>query len=173
MAISRHALAGPRKSLSLRHAFLASSTPQRAVASASSSIFERQPLPDFINALLKRIEPGMQGSVVQIEDVTEGNEAENPVVGFHITQHRLDRVTDPGDNAQQRVHSTASRKIDSRLPDLRRLRDRSQTSFLSAESSIIPASTGSRPSRGRLSAIARLQKLCACCLRRSRRLPHY
>ncbi len=48
----------------------------------------------------------MQGAVVEVEDVAEGKQSENPVMAFDIGQHRLDRVADKGDNAQQRVHDT-------------------------------------------------------------------
>src|SRR5205814_9241753 len=76
------------------------------------SIFDGEPLPDFVDPLLDGVEPRMQGTVVEIEDVAEGNQSENPVMAFDIGQHSLDRTADKGDNAQQRIHDTPFPAID-------------------------------------------------------------
>src|SRR5258708_2796569 len=79
---------------------------KRRSAPQPSSIFDGEPLPDFVDPLFERVEPGMQGAVVEIEDIAKGKQSENPVVAFDISQHRFDRMADKGDNAQQRVHVT-------------------------------------------------------------------
>jgi len=55
---------------------------------------------------LERVEPGVQGAVVEVKNVAERGKAENPVMAFYVSEHSLDRVTDKGDRAQQIVHRT-------------------------------------------------------------------
>jgi hypothetical protein len=46
----------------------------------------------------------VKASVVKVEYVPACENSENPVVGFHIDQHLLDRVTDRNSNLPQNVH---------------------------------------------------------------------
>ena len=69
-----------------------------------ASIFERETLPDFVNLLLERVKTGMHGAVMQVEQVARDQEAENPVMGLDIAQHRLDRMAYESKNAPNSVH---------------------------------------------------------------------
>src|SRR6202012_3941611 len=42
------------------------------------SIFQRQALSDFVDLLLDLVEPRVHGAVVQVEDIAERDEPENP-----------------------------------------------------------------------------------------------
>src|SRR5271168_972323 len=79
---------------------------QAGAAAWEPSIFDRQTLPDLVDPFLERVEPGVQGAVVEVKNITERGKAEDPVVAFDVSEHRLDRVTDKGDRAQQSVHRT-------------------------------------------------------------------
>jgi len=68
------------------------------------SIFNGKTLPDFIHPLVKRIKPGVKGSVVKVKYVPDCEKSENPVVSFHVNEHLLDRVTDKNNNVPQNVH---------------------------------------------------------------------
>ena len=68
------------------------------------SVFDRKPLPHFVDPLVQRIEARVQGAVVQVEDVAERREAEDPVMGLDIVQHRFDRMANEGKDTQHHVH---------------------------------------------------------------------
>jgi len=68
------------------------------------SIFNGKTLPDFIHPLVKRIKPGVKGSVVKVKYVPDCEKSENPVVSFHVNEYLLDRVTDKNNNVPQDVH---------------------------------------------------------------------
>jgi hypothetical protein len=70
----------------------------------TSSVFNRQALPDFVDPLVERIEPGVKGPVVKVEDVASGEKSENPVMAFHVHEYQLDRVTDRNNDVPQNVH---------------------------------------------------------------------
>jgi hypothetical protein len=46
----------------------------------------------------------VKASIVKVEYVPACEKSENPVVGFHIDQYLLDRVTDRNSNIPQNVH---------------------------------------------------------------------
>jgi hypothetical protein len=71
---------------------------------APASIFDRKPFPDLVDPLFQRIEPGMQGTVVQVKNISQGGKSEDPVMGLDVIQDCLDRVPDEGERAQQNVH---------------------------------------------------------------------
>src|ERR1700761_6501512 len=68
------------------------------------SIFNGEPLPDLVEALLQRVEALMHGAVVQIEQIAGGEEAEDPVVALDIEQHGLDRMANESKDAPHNVH---------------------------------------------------------------------
>jgi hypothetical protein len=68
------------------------------------SIFNGEALPDFIDPLVERVEPRVKASVVKIKYIAAGQKSENPVVGFHVDEYLLDRVTDKNNNVPQHVH---------------------------------------------------------------------
>jgi hypothetical protein len=68
------------------------------------SILDGEPLPDFIDPLVKRIEASVEASVVKIKNIAASQESENPVVGLHIDQYLLDRMTHKDNNVPQNVH---------------------------------------------------------------------
>src|SRR5450432_1458018 len=103
MAISRHR---PRLAAQMPGCMCRAREKERLKPRKRSSIFDGEPLPDFVDPLLHGIEPRMQGAVVQIEDIAKAKKAENPVMALDVRQHRLDRMADKGENAQQRVHGT-------------------------------------------------------------------
>jgi hypothetical protein len=80
-------------------------------------IFEREALSDFIDPLFELIESGMHGPVVQVKNIPERGERENPVMAFDIAEHILDRVTDKSERVQQNVHRVL-RKMS--IPDSKR-----------------------------------------------------
>jgi hypothetical protein len=68
------------------------------------SIFDRETFADFIDPLVEGIEARMDAAVVKIEDVSTGQESEDPVVRFHVVEDLLDRVTDGNNNVPQDFH---------------------------------------------------------------------
>jgi len=70
----------------------------------SISTFDGEALADFIDPFLEGIEASVNASVVKIEYIGRGQKSENPVVGFHIGQHQLKRVTHINHNVPQNVH---------------------------------------------------------------------
>ena len=68
------------------------------------SIFSGQTLSDFIDPFVKRIEPCVKASVLKVENITQGQKSENPVMTFDTDDRLLDRVTDRSDNALQDDH---------------------------------------------------------------------
>jgi hypothetical protein len=66
----------------------------------TASIFDGEPLPDFIDPFFDRVEPRMQGAIVKIENIAEGKKPKNPVMALDIRQYRLDRMADQADRAQ-------------------------------------------------------------------------
>jgi hypothetical protein len=72
--------------------------------SRDPSKLDREPLPDFVHPLFKRVESGVQVPVVQIKYVPQRDKSENPVVTFHIEQHLLDAMRHGGNRIQQKVH---------------------------------------------------------------------
>ena len=68
------------------------------------SEFEGEPLSDFVDPLLERIESGVHRLVVKVENITSRQERENPVVGLDIIQHLLDRVPERSYCTRQNVH---------------------------------------------------------------------
>jgi hypothetical protein len=68
---------------------------ERSLMSASriQSILDGRPLANSVDPLVDRIEPRMDGAIMEMEDIAQGGEAEDPVMAFDITQHRLDHMT--------------------------------------------------------------------------------
>ena len=79
-------------------------SPDTISRSPNPSILNGETFPDFVYSLVQRIEPGVKASVVKVEYVPACEKSENPVVGFHIDQYLLDRVTDRNSNIPQNVH---------------------------------------------------------------------
>ena len=75
-----------------------------AIEVSNPSIFNGETFPDFIYSLVQRIKSGVKASVVKVEYVPACEKSENPVVGFHVDQYLLDRVTDRNSNLPQNVH---------------------------------------------------------------------
>jgi hypothetical protein len=74
------------------------------MVSLTRSIFDGQPLADFVDALVERIEPRVDGAVVELEDVAAGKECEDPVMMLDITKNRLDGLADECDHAPHKFH---------------------------------------------------------------------
>jgi hypothetical protein len=72
--------------------------------SRDPSQLDRQPLPDFVHPLFKRVESGVKIPVVKVEDVPQRDKPENPVVTFHVKQHLLDAMRHGDNRIQQKVH---------------------------------------------------------------------
>jgi hypothetical protein len=72
--------------------------------SPSLSILDRETLPDFIHALVERVEARVKATVVKIKNIAPGQKAENPVMALDVKQHRFDCVTDEDKNTQHCVH---------------------------------------------------------------------
>jgi hypothetical protein len=72
--------------------------------SRDPSKLERQPFPDFVHPLFKRVESGVQVPVVKVKYVPQRDKSENPVVTFHIEQHLLDAMSHGDNRIQQKVH---------------------------------------------------------------------
>ena len=68
------------------------------------SIVDGKALPDFVDPLFERIEPGVKGAVVEVEDIAEGEQSEDPMVALDVNQHLFDRMTDERNNTDQDVH---------------------------------------------------------------------
>ena len=79
------------------------------MVSFARSIFDGKPLADFVDTPVKRIEPRVNGAVVEIEDVTAGKEREYPMMMLDIAKNRLDRLPDEGDHAPHKFHCISSR----------------------------------------------------------------
>jgi hypothetical protein len=71
---------------------------RRPPAAASGSIFDGEAFPDFIDAFVERIEARVNGPVVKVENIPPGEKSENPVMGFHVDEYLLNRVTDGNNN---------------------------------------------------------------------------
>jgi len=74
------------------------------VEESPPSIFDGEPLPDFIDPLVERVEARVNGSVVEVENIPAGQNSEDPVMRFHVDEHLLNRVTDKNSNVPQDVH---------------------------------------------------------------------
>src|SRR3954454_17766141 len=83
--------------------------PYPTMVSLARSIFDGHPLADFVDALVERIEPRVNGAVVEIEDVTAGKEREDPMMMLDIAENRLDRLADECDHAPHKFHCISSR----------------------------------------------------------------
>src|SRR5438445_8559412 len=79
------------------------------MVSRARSIFDGEALADFVHALVERIEPRMNRTVMEIEDVAAGEEREDPVVMLDITEDRLDGLANECDHAPHKFHCTSSR----------------------------------------------------------------
>jgi hypothetical protein len=77
--------------------------PGRGIGRDPSKL-DREPLPDFVHPLFKRVEPGVQVPVMKVEDVPQRDKPENPVVTFHVEQHLLDAMRHGDNRIQQKVH---------------------------------------------------------------------
>jgi hypothetical protein len=75
------------------------------------SIFERQALSDFVDPLFELIESGMHGAIVEIENIAERDEPENPMVALDVVEHSLDRVTDKIDRVQHNIHGVLQQNL--------------------------------------------------------------
>jgi hypothetical protein len=53
----------------------------------------RQPFPDFVHPLFKRVKSGVKVPVVKVKYVPQRDKSENPVMTFHVEQHLLDAMT--------------------------------------------------------------------------------
>jgi hypothetical protein len=49
----------------------------------------------------------MHGPIVQVENVARDNKTENPMMGFDVPHHRLDRMTHESKNGPHYVHLTS------------------------------------------------------------------
>jgi hypothetical protein len=67
------------------------------------SIFDGEAFPDFIDALVERIEARVNGPVVKVENIPSGQKSENPVMGFHVDEYLFNRVTDGNNNVPHDV----------------------------------------------------------------------
>jgi hypothetical protein len=74
------------------------------VEESPPSIFDGEPLPDFIDPLVERVEARVNGPVVKVENIPAGQNSEDPVMRFHVDEHLLNRVTDRNSNLPQDVH---------------------------------------------------------------------
>jgi hypothetical protein len=68
------------------------------------SIFDGETFPDFIDPLVERIEPGVNGPVVKVKYIPPGQKPENPVVSFHVDEYLLNRVSDGNYNVPHEFH---------------------------------------------------------------------
>jgi hypothetical protein len=59
---------------------------------------------DFVEPFIKRVEPGVKASIVEVKYIAKGCEAENPVVAFDVDEDLLDGVADKRQDTQQNVH---------------------------------------------------------------------
>jgi hypothetical protein len=69
-----------------------------------ASIFDGETFPDFIDSLVERIEPRVNGPVVKVKYIPAGQKPENPVVSFHVDQYLLNRVSDGNNNVPHEFH---------------------------------------------------------------------
>ena len=79
-----------------------------------ASILDGKAFPDFVEALFERVEASMKRAIVEIENIAEREQSEDPVMALDINQHRLDRVSDESKDTQQVVHRTLP--IPTRIP---------------------------------------------------------
>jgi hypothetical protein len=75
------------------------------------SKFDGKTLPDFVDALFKRIKSGVKGSVVKVKNIAARESPEDPVVALHVNQHLLNRVPHGGNCAQQTIHRIPRPKV--------------------------------------------------------------
>jgi hypothetical protein len=68
------------------------------------SIFNRKPLPDFIDPFFKRIEARVNAPIVKVKYVGRSQKSENPMVRFDVDKRLFNRVTDRNHNVPQHVH---------------------------------------------------------------------
>ena len=80
--------------------------PASAGARPGPSIFNGKTLPDLIDPFVERIESGVKGPVVKVENIPACQKAENPVVSFHVDQDLLNRMTDKDNDVPQKFHRT-------------------------------------------------------------------
>jgi hypothetical protein len=81
--------------------------------SRARSILDGETLADFVNALVERIEPRMNRTVMEIEDVAAGEEREDPMVMLDIAKDSLDGLADECDHAPHKFHRNSSRHASS------------------------------------------------------------
>jgi hypothetical protein len=75
-----------------------------AAAGFGPSILDGEAFPDFVDPLVERVEAGVNAPVVKVEDISQDQKSEDPVVTFDVDQHLLDRVTDRNNSVPQNVH---------------------------------------------------------------------
>jgi hypothetical protein len=68
------------------------------------SKLDRQPFPDFVHPLFKRVESGVKVPVVKVEYVPQRDKSENPVVIFHVEQHLFKAMSHGDNRIQQKIH---------------------------------------------------------------------
>ena len=68
------------------------------------SVFDGQTLPDLVDPLVQRVEPGVKASVLQVEDISGRQKSENPVVTFDVDDDLLGRM---GPTATTMFHKTS------------------------------------------------------------------
>ena len=73
-------------------------------AQPAPSILDGETLSDFIHPFVECVEACVKASVVKVEDISDDQKPENPVVSFHVGQHLLNHVTDGNNNFPQDVH---------------------------------------------------------------------
>src|SRR3954469_17557074 len=88
------------------------------MVSFTRSIFDGEPLADFVNALVQCIEPRVNGAVVEIEDVSTGEEREYPMMMLDIAKNRLDRLADECDHAPHKFHCIPPGRLCRRPPEI-------------------------------------------------------
>src|SRR5580704_17625108 len=81
------------------------------------SIFDGEAFADFIDAFVKRIEARVHGPVVKVENIPPGQKSENPVMGFHVDEYLLNRVTDGNNNVPHDVPHSEKRDFRFWIPD--------------------------------------------------------
>jgi hypothetical protein len=82
----------------------AGAKPNALSSARALSIFGGETLPDFIQLLFDRVEPGVKAPVVEVKYVPHRQKSENPVVAFHVDEQLLDAVADRDNNVPQEIH---------------------------------------------------------------------
>src|SRR2546430_10997100 len=72
-----------------------------------------EPLGVFVDRPVKRIEPRVNGAVVEIEDVTACKECEDPMMMLDIAENRLDDLAHECDHTPHKFHCISSRPASS------------------------------------------------------------